>query len=464
MLLSLSAFAQTYDLETLVSSAFSNSHELRALEKEMLKADAQISEARGNAFPDITISANLAHSFNQFTPFSMPSGEQVSLVDTMFLYGIDPQSNTGRGIYTLAGTVDHFLGSLGSLSSMPDNSGSLSLTVNQALYAQGKVGIGVRIGSIYQSILRCRHREAQLKLRGEITTLFYASVIAQKAVGIRAQALELAQETHQLARVNFSVGSGSELDTLKSRLYLETAGVEYQQASSDLKLSYEVLMLHSGINRDVSQFSIAGTIPEINFDLTIQQATERMYKNNPMVNYISASSAIAQEMVSLARSDFRPLVYGGLSVSKIGQFDNFRGIGSRDNWFDDQKVYIGLSWNVFSGMQKMYKLNQAKYDMAVTEITETQALEGLELQLKMVYERLVTSRERLKSTESIVALAQRGYSVANRSFQVGQISLIELRNTELELNKARTAHNATLFAYHSALIELKVLMGEHRFE
>ena len=102
--------------------------------------------------------------------------------------------------------------------------------------------------------------------------------------------------------------------------------------------------------------------------------------------------------------------------------------------------------------------------MDVAEIRKTEALEGLELKLKTVYERVVTSRERLQSTESIVRLADKGYSVAYRSFQVGQSSLIELRNAELELNRARTAHNATLFAYHSALIELKVLMGENRFE
>jgi outer membrane protein TolC len=65
----------------------------------------------------------------------------------------------------------------------------------------------------------------------------------------------------------------------------------------------------------------------------------------------------------------------------------------------------------------------------------------------------------LTATEEVIALAEKGFSLAKISYEVGSKTYLDMQNAELELHKAKTMNNAAYFNYNCALIDLQMLMG-----
>jgi outer membrane protein TolC len=102
---------------------------------------------------------------------------------------------------------------------------------------------------------------------------------------------------------------------------------------------------------------------------------------------------------------------------------------------------------------------QKAQDREMFILSKKQAAEGLELAARNAYEKVTVNKSRYSSMSNVVALAEKGYKIAKKSFEVGSSTQLDIQNAELEYNKSRLAFNAALLGYNLALIELKQLIG-----
>ena len=159
--------------------------------------------------------------------------------------------------------------------------------------------------------------------------------------------------------------------------------------------------------------------------------------------------------MKLARTDIYPMVYCGGSLGKIAQFN----AGDRLEWQDDRKIFVGMSLSLSGGRTHLHKVRQAQADLRSLMHTRKEALDGLELGLKNAYEQLETSRGRWRSTQALIALAQKGYEISKRAYEVGSITLLDLHKSELDLKTARLAFQAAQFDVHSTVVDIRTLIG-----
>ena len=121
---------------------------------------------------------------------------------------------------------------------------------------------------------------------------------------------------------------------------------------------------------------------------------------------------------------------------------------------------MGLSWDIFSGLSKIYRLKQAEAEREKFKIAQKKVVETLELQARNAYEQVLQSNNNLLSTRSLIQLAEKRYLIARKAFEVGSKTILEVQNAEFELNSAKMSLNAAQFSFQSALISLKLLMGD----
>ncbi len=456
------SFARVFNLEELVQNAFKTSHELRVIEQELQKADAQVAEAMGTALPTISTSMNYSHSFAQYSPFSMPSSsEPVVLMDSLGSYGISPYDSLGRGMYMVAGAIDQMVQSLNSLAEdNRKNALQLSLSVSQPIYAQGKVGIGLDIAKTHQSVLMCKYNDAKLRVKAKVITGYHAALIAKKSLEVSRQNLALLEQSHAISLMRYNVGSGSELDTLSTQLYLQSAKADLYKAQSDLRMAKEALVLAAGFKVSPENFEVEGEIPDMPFEMTLEEAIDRLHKQSYTVNQLKGSAEFSDHMVRLAKSDFHPMVFAGASFGRVGRFAGVDDMNQGANWSDDHKVFVGMNWTLFSGLQRSQKLRQAQMDRSIAHVNRLQVTENLELAVKNAYEKVMINRNRLEAIRSVMDLAERSYTIAAKAYEVGQKPLVDMRNAELEMTRARTNYNAVLFNYLKAVVDLKVLTAD----
>jgi len=450
------ASAKTYSLDALLEMGFENSEEIRIVEQEMKKAESLEKEYYGKALPTIAFNSNYQYAHKSFNPLATGEGmgDEFSIAEYLQSQGISVSAEPGS--YIIAGMLDGMLGSL----TPKKNQASAGISLQQPIFAQGKVLTGLKIAKLYNRSLLCKWQDTKMGVKAKITKLFYATLLAQRNEEAQKNAVSLATEAHRIAVLRLQAGNGTELDTLNSRLHLENSLNSYQEAQKSRRMALDALVKSAGIAEKLDAVQLDGDFPDEEYAVELDSAITRVQSENKKVVQLNVAREIQRHLVTLVKSDYLPIVYCGGSISKITQF-NF---DDKVYWQDDQRLYIGLTYTLFSGMQRLQKIRQAKSDVYSIDQTRQLAIEGLELATRNAWEDLETSRRRLRQAESLCALAQKAYTVSKKAYELGSIKLIDLQDSEQKFNGAHIALNAAQFTFHSAVVDMRVLLGDYIYE
>ena len=220
-------------------------------------------------------------------------------------------------------------------------------------------------------------------------------------------------------------------------------------------MTFETLIKQTGLSETVETFSIGGAFPSEAYVLPLEEALVQMRRHNKTLEQLDRGENVQELLVRLAKTDVYPMIYCGGSLGKIGQFNALDNIA----WYNDRKVFVGMSLSVSSGRIHLHKMRQAQADLRSFGHTKNQVLDGLELGLKNAYEQLETHRKRLDSMGSLVALAEKGYEVSKKAYEVGAIALWDFQKSALDLKSSRLAFQAAQFDFHSTVVDIKALIG-----
>jgi outer membrane protein len=427
--------SKVYTLDEVVSEALKNSNYIKAVEQEMQKTESQIQEVYGKALPSIGASFNISHAF-------VPNSS----------------SNTTSNDNTTQSILDSIQGMITELLTQKNNSTTFNVTLAQRVFAQGKVLIGLKIANKYRSTLNCKLQEEKLKVKGAIIKLFFGALLSQKNFQIANESVKIAEELHRLVLIRQAIGNASELDTLTTRLHLKNAEIEFRRLDSELRMSYEKIMTNAGISEPVSTFGLDGSIPIKEFPISLQRVIELVKKNNYTLTQLSGSKEIQELRIKLAKSDYLPSIFAGASLGKTGQFDD-PGENGKITWSDDNRVFLGVTWDIFTGSIRNQKLFQSVIDRNIFLLNEKQTIDSVVLAARNAYENVITSKDQLAASDEVIVLAEKGFSLAKVSYEVGSKTYLDMQNAELELHKAKTMNNAAYFNYNCAMIDLQILIG-----
>jgi outer membrane protein TolC len=455
--------ASTYTLGQLVAMGLKNDETVRSVQEELHKTESQIWEQKGGAMPSLSAAANWQYSWDKVNPLGGGGATTLPSVQRMLKdNAID--SSQEPGSYLVAEALDGMMSGFSSLGQTPNHTLALTLELKQALYAQGKVSIGLDIAREYKQTLQQKYEAARQQASADISRLFYQGLLAEQNHKIRQEAIVVAQQSHALAVSRLALGEGSQLDTLGSRLMVERARIDAASALADLKTVADALIKRCGIEHGVESLELQGTFPTPSADLTLDEALVKMRQNNKVLAQLKGTSLVKLLLVKLQRADFKPLVYGGASIGKVFMYDKWDDwTNERVGWDDagatDKKVFVGAQWTLFEGGKRVQRVRQATADVRMFELQIQQTEKQLELGVRSAYAAMQTAREQLASAQMMVTLAGRGFQLSQLAYQTGGLSQLDLEQKQLDVQDAHMAQNAAQFAYHSALLDLELLMG-----
>jgi OMF family outer membrane factor len=443
--------AAEYSLEKLLQVSLENSSAVKSVIEEKKKVESQISQAYGSAMPSIDLSTTYQHAFAQYNPLAS-SGDMPSF--PMLLQGMGIDTATNRGAYALGNILDQAFGSFSNMTK--DNTAVVSLTLKQPIFAQGKVGIGLRIAKEYNAGLDNKLGFVKDTVRASVTKTFYSALLVKKNAEAQELSAKLNREIYRLSILRFNVGKTSEIDTIASYISMQQAEIAHKEVLTARKVLYTALIKQSGIPENYETFEITGDFPVSDFTITYEDALVRLREKNKVLQQLATGLSVQDQLVKLAKSDHYPLIAAQASVGKLSQFNS----GEDLTWYDDRKISVFMTVNLFSGFGISEKVKQAKYDRTNFTYTMKQVQDGLEVGLRAACENLSVNREKVAMTGSLVKMAEKGLDIRTKMYDLGAATLTELQKTELDLKNARMAHNAALFSYYSSVVDVKLLIGE----
>ncbi|MDR0305045.1 MAG: TolC family protein [Chitinispirillales bacterium] len=425
--------------------AFKNSESLAQLEAEHERIVYMRKEYYGKALPDINGAINyvLAPNLNGEKE-DRPSVSEV--VD-----GMEP-SNADR---VLAGALDGISGALGAMS--VKNTLQWEVKATQPIFAQGKVKTGLKIAEISLETLEEKYRGEQLELSQNIINAYNSALLAQQNAVIQQDALIIAEESYRIAKARFETGKGSALDTLNARYEQQQAISRLRDAQKNEKLTMETLMTAASLDDKKIILSDSLIVPQ--FDMTEDAAWEKMRQNNSSLKLLSQAKMLQTEQTHLTKTDYLPMIGAFASIGQHNLFDNGDEFADSGSWQWDFKVGVGVQIPIFNGGQRKNKLRQAKFEELKLDKQEIEAERGLRLALSAAFEDLAVAKEELARTAQMIALTEQGLRISKLSFELGQITQLELNNSEQNNRGAKTAYNSAIFGINSAVMNIEKLIG-----
>jgi len=441
----------------LVKYAFKNSETLAQLEAERERIIYMRKEYYGKALPDVNgalnyvLAPNLNGTSSSGGSDDMPSASDVikgmspSIPETILAQYVDGLSEGLKKIGE-------------GLSSMSaKNTFQWEVKANQVIFAQGKVKTGLKIAGIALETIEEQCKDERLSLSQKIMDAYNSALLAQQNAVIQQDALTIAEESYRITKARFETGKGSALDTLNARYEQQQAVSRLRAAQKTQKLAIEALATTASL--DDSEIILTDSLVVPGFDMTEEAAWKKMQENNSTLKLLEQAKILQAQQTNLVKTDYLPMIGAFASIGQHNLFDTGDEFSESDNWKWDCKVGMGVQVPIYNGGQRKNKLHQAKLEELKLDKKEIESRRGLRLALSAAFEDLAVAREELARTNQMIVLTEQGLRISKLAFELGQITQLELNNTEQNNRGAKLAHNNAIFGINSAVINIEKLIG-----
>lgn len=420
-------------LDQAVDRALEVGEEVRLVRERILQAEEEITQVRSGAFPQV--STNLAYTRQIRSIFD----------DLATTPGMMPGNGTGNGDEE---------NPFANLPFGRPNTWVASLSINQTLYAQGQVTIGLDIAERVRTLLARELDETEAEVRSEVQQAYFQAVFSDRLVEISTEAWELADRQLDEIRSFQERGLASEFDVLTARVERDNLRPGIVEAENAVRLARQNLRRLVNLPRD-GELELT-TALEAELSDVDRDALERAVLERPALMASAEQIRIQEDQVRLARAGFRP---SASAFADIGYQAFPSSVLPGSDWREDWNVGVQVSIPVFTGFRRTAEVEAARSEVRTAQLERQRLEEGLLLEFDGALAEFDAVLADVEARRGTVEQAARALELAELRFAAGSATALELSNARLNLQRARLNEAEGLLGYVQALSRLERVAG-----
>ncbi|HUV85661.1 MAG TPA: TolC family protein [bacterium] len=395
--------------------------------EDVVKATAQITEAKSALFPRVALDASATKIFGLPTLLLEANsfGEGSPPEDIEFSAGYDENLNVG-------------------------------ITATQPLYQGGRAWTAYRVSKSYYALA---HEQLRQKLSDTVyntTKAYYDAVLADEAVGVADTGVAVALSHVQATEDRYDAGLVSEYDVLRARVELTNLETAQRQAQDQRMAAARYVLTLLNLPPDTE----LALTDRLSYELEVYDLGESLAvagERRPELTQLELTRLLAENNVKIARAGDNPSVYFSASFSEYA--DRFT-LNFVDEWNDQTMLNLAVSWPIFDGFATRGRVRQARADLYKTELSKARLSEGIDVEVRGTYDGLKTAEATVRSQKENVTLAERGLDIAQARYDVGLMSNLEVLDAQAALTQARLGYYQSLHNYALAKLNMRRARGE----
>jgi HAE1 family hydrophobic/amphiphilic exporter-1 len=324
--------------------------------------------------------------------------------------------------------------------------------LTQPLFTWGQVGAAIKAAQYGIASADEQLRQARQAALRDVSAAFYDVLLAKESHAIAVQALRQKEAHADEARRRFTAGIATEYDALAAQVAVDNARPDAIRTENAVRVSREQLRLYLGIPEEVD---VAGGLdmplasaPE--YDETLQVA----FKRRPELADLRDRVKTYEELVKVYRAGNKPRLdlkaAGGYKELTLGPTE-FEG----KTW----SVGLAMTFPFFDGFRTKGKVEQAKSDVSTARIAEARMVDTVALQVRNAVNKVRESTGILQGSTGTVSQAERLLAMAQKGYEYGVKTHLDVQDAELNLNQARYSLASARRDYLVAKVTLVWSMG-----
>lgn len=423
------------DLKKALEIAFTESPTVKVANKEVEKKKYAHKGSYAALFPQVNYSMNYSRTLKKQVMYmdmdlgdmgdKLPPGMDASSMDKGFEVGRDNNWNTGLN------------------AAMP--------LVNASLWKS----LSISATDVELAIEQAR--SSKLALRNEVKKSFYSVLLANDSYKVFRRSYENALENYLDIKKKYEQGTVAEYDLIRADVMARNTEPSMLQAENACTLAAWRLKALLGMDLNVP-IHCEGQLIDFQENLLVDYlTTDTVLTNNSELKQLALQSLQLRKTLQLHKYDFLPT----LSITGMYQWNAMNNDFKFHNYRWNPYSVIGLSLNipVFSGGAKYYKIRQSRISLDQIKLQRDDVRRNIQLAVKQQMDNMKTCVKRFDAARKGVTQAERGYKIAQKRYNTGAGTLLELNDAELAMTQARLNYNQSIYDYMVAQSELEKVLG-----
>lgn len=349
------------------------------------------------------------------------------------------------------------------------SAGDANLSINQLIF-NGSYIVGLQASQAYKDLSIKQREDTEGRIAVAIGKAFFSVLINEDRLKLYDANIGRLDTLYRNTNEMYKNGLAEQLEVDRLKVSLNNLTTERANFTDLTKLSRQLLKFQMGYPMD-EEIGLSGSILEmlkeeigpINGDVTFEDRPDyRVLMANKKLQELNIKNKYAESLPTLGA--FATLGMSTQSPTFSGIFKTESGFGEQqgvgpDSWYNYSNVGLSLRWNLFTGLQRNFQIQQEK--IALEQIENNVEMMQNQINLEVLDAGITFSSalERLDVQRENIELAERVFNNSKIKYEEGVGSSIELVDADRSLKESQTNYYNTIFEAILAKIDLDSAKG-----
>jgi outer membrane protein len=314
----------------------------------------------------------------------------------------------------------------------------------QQLFFQPDVFVGLQAREVALRYAETNIKAMEDSVRSSVYRAYYSVLIAEKRRTFLYDGIKRLEKLSNDQEVLFKNGFAERLDIDRTQVDLNNLRSNMVQLDNLIYIGYASLKYSMGL-KQVDTLKLSDTLSTALVKKDILDTTGFKYEDRNEVQILNTVKELQGLDVKRYKLQYYPTVAGFWNFSETAQRRQFNFLDFDQPWYATSVAGISISVPIFDGMQRNYKIKQAKLNLAKTENSMDDLYRVIDFQREAAYNQFRNAITALDVQERNMELAQKVYNTTKRKYEQGLGSSFELLQTESSYEAAQSNYFQALY-------------------
>ena len=301
-------------------------------------------------------------------------------------------------------------------------------------------------------------RASKQDLVNQVTKAFYQMLLAQDSYAVLEKSYAQSEANFNIVKAKFEQGKVSEYDKISAEVQMRNLQPSVISARNAVELSRLQLLVLMNIEPE-TDFVLDGNLADYEESVFagVLTADANSLENNSSLKQMDLNTRLLQQTLSLNKQNFVPMVALQFNYMYTCMAEDFKFKDYEWNPYSNVSLSVSVPLFKYSNFSAMKKTNiQIAQMMTNRDYTARQ----LAMQQQSYLNSMAASAEQVSSNREAIAQAQKGRDIAEKLYEVGRGTVLELNSAEVALTQARLTYAQSIYDYLTAKADLDKLQGK----
>ena len=303
-----------------------------------------------------------------------------------------------------------------------------------------------------------KSRASKLDMVNQVTKAFYQLLLAQDSYEVLQKSYKQSEDNFNVVKAQFEQGKVSEYDKISAEVQMRSLKPNVVSAGNAVELAMLQLKVLMGLEEN-SSIAIDANLKDYEMAMFSRQAQpqpENITLGNSTLKQLDLNAESLKKNLQLKKMSFLPTLSANFQYTYVSMSENLHL--AHYHWMPYSTAGLSLTIPLFKG-SNFTQVKQAKLKLKQLDQTRINTERQLKMQAQSYLNNMASSTEQVVSNKEAVYQAQKGRMIAEKRYEVGEGTILELNSSEVALTQAELTYNQSIFDYLVAKADLDLVMG-----